>query len=134
MRGVLEYKQVSKNPNIVLVTVFYDPCVCFAQNCPFWVYRVSDPTATKVLEGVAIDVKVVPTGGAVPEVRFFLVEFYYAKPFNLSCRLGRRRGGHLHISSQPRGCAQGTERFTGCGARTVDGRQPTLCRERFSRR
>ncbi|HLY02553.1 MAG TPA: hypothetical protein VKR56_08645 [Candidatus Cybelea sp.] len=69
LRDALERRQVSKNPNIVLLTV-YDSCVCFAQNCPFWVYRVGDRTATKILESVAVGVNVVPTGGAVPDIDF----------------------------------------------------------------
>jgi hypothetical protein len=69
LRDVLERRQISKNPDVVLLTV-YDSCLCFAQNCPFWVYRVGARTATKILESVAVDVNVVPADGAVPDIDF----------------------------------------------------------------
>ncbi len=129
LQGVLAYKQVSNDPNIVLVTVFYDSCVCFAQNCPFWVYRVSDPTATKVLEGVAIGVKAVPTGGTVPDIDFIAHESAVRKnEWRYTYRNGTYveseawrlyRGGRKPVSISVR-FAPGTASARLCGTVGVD--------------
>ncbi len=68
LRDALTLKQLSLRPNLVLVTVFYDACACFAQNCPYWVYRVSESAATKTFESVAVGVRVVPHDGAVANI------------------------------------------------------------------
>lgn len=73
LRDAIERTQVSQNPNIVLLTVF-DSCLCFAQNCPFWVYHVGTRSATKILESVAVGVKVVPSNGATPDIDFIAHE------------------------------------------------------------
>lgn len=64
----LQVRQISADPKLLLVTVFYDGCVCFAQNCPYWVFRIKGNAATKVLESVGIDVKVTPADGRVPDI------------------------------------------------------------------
>jgi len=68
LQDALQVRQISENPNLLLLTVFYDGCVCFAQNCPYWVFRVNRSAATKVLEGVGVDVKVIRGGNGVPDI------------------------------------------------------------------
>ncbi|HEV3092492.1 MAG TPA: hypothetical protein VGX91_13705 [Candidatus Cybelea sp.] len=68
LREALALKQLSRSPSLVLVTLFDDACSCFAQNCPYWVYRVNENSATKIFESVAVGVKVVPHDGAVANI------------------------------------------------------------------
>jgi len=69
MLEALSLKQISSDPQLYLVELFHQ-CVCGAQNCPYWVYRVNGSSAVKLLDGYAIDVKIVTPehGDGPPEI------------------------------------------------------------------
>jgi hypothetical protein len=46
----------------------YNPCVCGAHNCPFWVYRVRGPEDERVMESWGYSLKVVPVAGDAPDL------------------------------------------------------------------
>jgi len=68
MRDAISLTRISQNPRLVLITVHHR-CPCGAQNCPFWVYRLSGASPELVLNDLAVSVKAVPArASAVPEI------------------------------------------------------------------
>lgn len=59
---------LSRGPELVLVEMYDDACVCGAHNCPFWIYRVRGPEDERLATSWAYDVSVVPAAGGVPDV------------------------------------------------------------------
>lgn len=60
---------LSRDPELVLVELYDDTCVCGAHNCPYWVYRVRGGEDERLLASWAYGVKVVPTAGdGVPDL------------------------------------------------------------------
>lgn len=59
---------LSRGPELVLVEMYDDTCICGAHNCPFWIYRVRGPEDERLATSWAYSVKVVPAAGGVPDV------------------------------------------------------------------
>ena len=63
----LVLQALSNEPRLVLIKAY--GCACFAQNCPFWVYRLRGSAAVNVLSDVALTVTVIPRrGDLVPDI------------------------------------------------------------------
>jgi hypothetical protein len=67
VRAGLEIQAISTKPKLALVQV-QSTCICGAQNCPFWVYRVENGKAEKLLDGFAIAVGAKPQTSAWPDI------------------------------------------------------------------
>lgn len=63
----LKLTLLSREPEFVLVEM-YDPCVCGAHNCPFWIYRVRGPEDERLVTSLAYSVDVVHAAGGIPDV------------------------------------------------------------------
>lgn len=67
IRAGVDIQAISSKPKLALVQV-QSSCICGAQNCPFWVYRVEDGKAKKLVDGYAIDVGAKPQTAGWPDV------------------------------------------------------------------
>ncbi|MBV8601797.1 MAG: hypothetical protein JO359_09580 [Candidatus Eremiobacteraeota bacterium] len=67
LREGVSVKSISELRRLALVEI-QAPCVCGAQNCPFWVYRVDGTDARQALASFAIAVTTEPRGSGWPDV------------------------------------------------------------------
>lgn len=67
IRAGLEIQAISTKPKLALVQV-QSSCICGAQNCPFWVYRIERGKAEKLGDGYAIDVGAKPQSSGWPDI------------------------------------------------------------------
>jgi hypothetical protein len=67
LRAGITVSAIASNPKLALVQVMAS-CVCGAQNCPFWVYRVDGDSAKRLVDGFVIDVSMVPRSSGPPDI------------------------------------------------------------------
>ena len=67
VRAGVSVQAISSNPKLALVQVTA-PCVCGAQNCPFYVYRVDGSGAKNVLTGFMVDINTVRQASGPPDI------------------------------------------------------------------
>lgn len=67
VRAGLDVEAISSNPRLALVQM-QASCICGAQNCPFWVYRVEGRAAHLVLNSFAIHVKAIAPPSGQPDI------------------------------------------------------------------
>ena len=67
VRAGLGIQAISTNPKLALIQI-QSTCICGAQNCPFWVYRVDGNVAKKLIDGYAIDVDAKPKPSGWPDI------------------------------------------------------------------
>ncbi len=67
VRAGVSVEAIASNPKLALVQLTA-ACVCGAQNCPFWVYRVDGGSAKHILDGFMIDISTVPRSSGPPDI------------------------------------------------------------------
>ena len=67
MRAGLTVQALSSSPHVALVEM-QELCVCGAQNCPFWIYRVDGNSAKQLVAGYGISIETVARRSGPPDV------------------------------------------------------------------
>lgn len=67
IREALTVQALASNPRLALVQV-QESCVCGAQNCPFWVYRVDGGAAKQILADYVISIQTVARRSGPPDI------------------------------------------------------------------
>lgn len=66
-RAGLGIEAISRSPRLALVQM-QATCICGAQNCPFWVYRVDRGATRQLLSGFTIDVSAIARPSGWPDI------------------------------------------------------------------